>query len=121
MVDATGKLFQTSENGRRTPLQTLEYLVSSLAVFTTREPRDAIFSLLAVARDTMPVAVAAEDPLSTRQPDARKTLIQWASDKQRNPYSVDYNLSLVQVYRDFVEFAIRQSSITEPNRALDIL
>jgi hypothetical protein len=121
LVDATGSLFRVSEDKRRTPLQTLEYLVSSLSIFKASEPRDTIFSLLAVAKDTNPVAVLTEDVGNNLGASALKGLKLWGKDQQRKQYPVDYNLSFVQIYKDFIEFAIRQSNETDPTRALDII
>ncbi|KIW01575.1 uncharacterized protein PV09_07049 [Verruconis gallopava] len=121
LVDATGSLFRISEDKRRTPLQTLEYLVSNLSVFKASEPRDTVFSLLAVARDTNPIAVLTEQSDVKVGANALKGLNMWAKNQQRKPYPVDYNLPLVQIFKDFIEFAIRQSSEIDPTRALDIL
>lgn len=49
-------LSKLSDWSPQRPLLSLEYLVSSLTVFEATQPRDAIYSLLAIARDTAPFA-----------------------------------------------------------------
>lgn len=56
LVDATSNLFRRSKDDQRDPLLSLEYLVSRLCVFETSEPRDIVYALLAIARDTVPQA-----------------------------------------------------------------
>ena len=45
LVDATSNLFRRMKDGKREPLLSLEYLVSTLSVFEATEPRDTIFIL----------------------------------------------------------------------------
>lgn len=126
LVDATGTLFRRSEDKtKRQALLSLEYLVSNLSVFKASEPRDTIYALLAIAKDTNPVAVM-DDPTSgdnnaVKNRTLRMFLKDRESKQQRKRYYVDYKLPFVDICKDFVDFAIRQSSQTDPTRALDIL
>lgn len=52
LVDATSNLFRKTEKGRREPLSSLEYLVSKFGVFEATQPRDVIYALLALSKDT---------------------------------------------------------------------
>src|ERR1051326_1042004 len=61
LVDATGTLFRLTD-GTRKPLLSLEYLVSNLSVFQASEPRDTIYALLAIAKDTTPIPVIRGKP-----------------------------------------------------------
>ena len=121
LVDATSNLFRRSKDGKREPLVSLEYLVSRLSVFETTQPRDIIYALLAVARDTKPQAVneiSAPSDLQQR-PMLRRQLSAWG---RRNiastTYRVDYELPIVDVYQDFVFFSIRKA---QGPRQLDII
>jgi hypothetical protein len=117
LVDATSNLFRNSvNNDEREPLSTLEYLVSRLTVFDASQPRDTIYALLAIAEDTKPKTVEVKAS-SSRGLKHIENLAQ----KQKfisQPYNVDYNLPLIDVYREFVQFSIRKSVKT---RALDII
>jgi hypothetical protein len=119
LVDATSNLFRNSQTGGRQPLSTLEYLVSRLSVFEASQPRDTIYALLAISKDTTPRNI---DPditgLGTSQ--ARKKVMAWFQNRTfvNQPYNVDYKLPVVDVYKEFIEFSIRKSDKT---RALDII
>jgi hypothetical protein len=121
LVDATGSLFRVSES-KRTPLRTLEYLVSSLYVFEATIPHDTIYALLAIAKDTNPVAVTHDDKGDNIDSPASKDMGLWTEEfYQMKPYPVDYSLSFVEVCKTFIKFAIRRSDETDPTHALDIL
>jgi hypothetical protein len=117
LVDATSNLFRNSANNdEREPLSTLEYLVSRLTVFDASQPRDTIYALLAIAEDTKPKTVEIKASSSRGLKH-----IERLARKQKfisQPYNVDYNLPLIDVYREFVQFSIRKSVKT---RALDII
>jgi hypothetical protein len=118
LVDATGNLFRISKDKKREPLLSLEYLVSTLSVFEASEPRDTIYSLLAVAKDTSPIAVVHRPTQSSLTP-AKAQLNAWAYRNMRaKPYKVDYRQPFIDICKEFILFSIRQSDTT---RALDII
>lgn len=119
LVDATSNLFRNSQTGERKPLSTLEYLVSRLSVFEASQPRDTIYALLAISKDTTPRNIE----LDISAPDssqATKKVMAWAQKRAftSQPYIVDYTLPVIDVYQQFIEFSIRESDKT---RALDII
>jgi hypothetical protein len=126
LVDATGTLFRITKNNERQALLSLEYLVSSLSVFEVSEERDAIYSLLAIAKDASPVAVTHEssqlsgDPAKAKLSDmASRGMTAWASrNVRKRPYKVDYQQSYIEICKEFILFSIHQSDKT---RALDII
>ena len=111
LVDATGSLFRTSDK-KLVPLQTLEYLVSSLTVFKNTSPHDTIYSLLSIAKDVIPTSVnsAVDGPTSVR-----------TYSENAMEYQIDYSLSLDDMCVDFVRFATFQCTNTDPSRTLDII
>jgi Heterokaryon incompatibility protein (HET) len=119
LVDATSNLFRNAMTGKRQPLSTLEYLVSRLSVFEASQPRDTIYALLAISSDTTPQNVE-QDPSAPNDSQAKKTVKALARKQAfaSQPYNVDYKLPVIDVYKEFIEFAIRKS---EKARALDII
>ena len=115
LVDATSKLFQRSNKGRRA-LLTLEELVVSLSVFGTTQPRDTIYALLSLARDTVSQATQGNSSLSPAIQSRLNSLGQRYTPNRG--YSVDYELPVVEVFKEFVVFSIRKA---EPIQALDII
>jgi hypothetical protein len=141
LVQATGKIFRA----HRTPIQnsqknvqkskeeilldttidpldrrsllSLEYLVSTMSIFNAGEPRDAVYALLAIARDAAPFAMS-EFPEGDPS-----ILIMTLMDSflEAKPFVVDYSRSYDDVCRDFVEFSIRRQAKLDPAQALDIL
>lgn len=100
-------------------LLSLEYLVSSLSVFQASQPRDAVYSLLAIARDTVPFAGLQNKPQSGFEeaiimPTVSRCLGQ-------TPFKIDYSRSYSDVCKDFVSFCLHISQKSDPTRALDIL
>ena len=134
LVDATSNLFRSLEDKEgkpeRKPLSSLEYLVSRLSVFEATQPRDTIYALLAIAKDTTPQAKAPDLPISALSTTKTSDLpISAASTNQlglwaqrfmaRKIYHVDYGLPVVEVYKDFIDFSIRKSN--KRSAALDII
>ncbi|PMD41283.1 HET-domain-containing protein, partial [Hyaloscypha variabilis F] len=115
LVYTTSSLFHSSAGGARTPLSSLEHLVCRLSMFEVTQPRDTIYALLAISTDTRPSGSEQVQPsmagkhTTTSAPRARLT---------KNLYTVDYKLPVVDVFKDFVEFCIRNG---DPVRALDII
>ncbi|MCJ1394577.1 hypothetical protein MMC18_007457 [Xylographa bjoerkii] len=118
LVDATSNLFRSSKNGERKPLSNLEYLVSRLSVFEASQPRDTIYALLAIAKDTTPKAEDQDLPLTHSEEVQRKLSALGRRNMASETYRVDYSLPVVSVYKDFIFFSIRKS---DQSRALDII
>ncbi len=95
LVDTIASLFRTSGK-KLMPLQTLDYLVSSLTVFKTTDPHDKIYSLLSIAKDVIPSG-RVDDSSSVR-----------TYSEQAVIYPIDYSLSVEDMCIDFVRFAIAQ-------------
>ena len=126
LVDVTGNLFRTSADGERQALLSLEYLISKYSVFEATQPRDTIYSFLSIASDTVP-HVSRDGP-DLDSPDARLKaqtrlrLKSWFAQKSTSrPYNVDYRTPVVDVYKEFVLFAITQSMKSDKASALDII
>jgi Heterokaryon incompatibility protein (HET) len=119
LVDATSNLFRSSQTGERKPLSTLEYLVSRLSVFEASQPRDTIYALLAISKDTTPRNIE-QDISAPGSLQAKKKVMAWAQHQAftSQPYIVDYKLPVIDVYKQFIEFSIRKSDKT---RALDMI
>jgi hypothetical protein len=121
LVDVTSNLVRTSA-GKREPLWNLEYLVSKLCLFEVTEPRDAIYSLLSIAKDTTPVSMTTGLFPKVSAAPARAFTDAWASHSPRaKAFQVDYSLPFVDVCQEFVFFSINQAASTDPYYALDIL
>ncbi|KAH8745623.1 heterokaryon incompatibility protein-domain-containing protein [Hyaloscypha finlandica] len=130
LVQATGRVFRnyktesTSDSRRvqqhntptsRQPLLSLEYLVSTMTIFDASEPRDAIYALLAIAKDTTPLAVDIDLQQSTPEGQARTAL---GTFTERKLYPVHYDLPYEDVCSHFIQFCLEHS---ESSRALDII
>lgn len=110
---------KTSDWTLQRPLLSLEYLVSSLTVFDASQPRDAVYSLLAISRDTAPFA----EMLTVSQDGSEEAIIMStvSSFLERKPFKVDYSRPYNDICKDFISFCIRVSGKSDPSRALDIL
>ncbi|RDW77958.1 hypothetical protein BP5796_05810 [Coleophoma crateriformis] len=97
---------------QRRPLLSLEYLVSKLSIFEATEPRDAIYSLLAIANDGYPHAEGHGDELS---PSTQEIL---SESSEQKPFPVNYGAPYADVCQTFIEFCIARSN---KSRALDII
>ncbi|KAH8650825.1 heterokaryon incompatibility protein-domain-containing protein [Tricladium varicosporioides] len=113
-ANADGNPQHNTPSNRR-PLLTLEYLVSSLSIFDATEPRDAIYALLAIAKDTTPLAVDLNALHPTPEGYARQAL---GTFTERKMYPVHYDQPYEDVCKDFIEFCLKHS---DPSRALDII
>ncbi|KAJ2896259.1 hypothetical protein MKZ38_005713 [Zalerion maritima] len=102
---------------RRRGLLSLEYLVSTLYAFKATEPRDTVFALLAIARDTAPFADASMVDASEELRIAG-ILEQFSVEK---PYPVEYGRQYEDVCKDFVSFVIDRARKLDATQALDIL
>ncbi|KAK9773324.1 putative Heterokaryon incompatibility domain-containing protein [Seiridium cardinale] len=103
LVDFTNNIFRRSEHGDiQQRMMTLEVLVSSLLAFEAADPRDTIYAVLSLAKDTY--------CLSTNSNSNARYL---NFDPRLSP---DYKKkSLLDVYTDFIDYCIEKS------RSLDIL
>ncbi|CAG8971448.1 hypothetical protein HYALB_00002031 [Hymenoscyphus albidus] len=99
LVDFTNNLFRRSENGEiQQRMMTLEMLVSNLLAFESTDPRDTIYAVLSLAKDTHRFG----PEMHVRDLDPRLL--------------PDYkNKCLLDVYTDFIAYCIEKSS------SLDIL
>jgi hypothetical protein len=98
------------------PLLSLEYLVTSLSVFDTSMPHDTIYALLAIAKDTTPIAGGERTQQSS---DHAQDVLELFTQRKR--YNVDYDMPYVAVCREFIQFCILQSLQWDRSRALDII
>ncbi|KAJ4300998.1 hypothetical protein N0V90_003087 [Kalmusia sp. IMI 367209] len=115
-LDIPGAPKRLSERSNRQALLSLEHLVSTLTIFQATNPRDIIYALLAIAKDTNPVPGGKGKPAYLS--DALKS-ITVGMKLQARPYVVDYTKSYVDICADFVQFAINQQA--DRTRALDII
>lgn len=99
LVDFINNLFRRSENGEiQQRMMTLEMLVSSLIAFESSDPRDTIYAVLSLAKDTQRLGAEANE----RELDPR--------------LSPEYKMKcLLDVYTDFIAYCIDKS------QSLDIL
>jgi hypothetical protein len=105
--------------GQRTkgsPLLSLEYLISSLSIFDVTNEHDTIYALLAIAKDTVPVAARKETEILLT-----KTQRGLESYTQKKRYEVDYDKPYVDVCKDFIQFCVERSHYQDPTRALDVI
>ena len=125
LVDAVSTLYRESgaqeskpgtSEGIREPLLSIEYLVSRMTVFDVTEPRDIIYALLAIAKDTMPRA-AGQEKIDAAKPGA-KHVMRWGRDIVSKPYPVDYEQPIIDVCREFTMFCI---SHADASSALNII
>lgn len=101
----------------RRSLLSLEYLVSTLFIFKASEPRDTVYSLLAISRDAAPFA-------KSSSPEKDKSFLVLSvmdSFLEKKPFTVDYARAYPDVCRDFVDFVVRRKNVLDPAQALDIL
>lgn len=142
LVHATSNLFRKAEDGRiQQRLLSLEVLVSSwFLAFEAKDPRDTIYAVLSLAKDTYfpehslspapswmntrSSQTDAETPLSQPQESITGTPQQYepvdTGSQLQGPWndariSPDYQKSLTDVCADFMEFSIEKS------QSLDIL
>ncbi|KAI1180331.1 heterokaryon incompatibility protein-domain-containing protein [Nemania sp. FL0916] len=102
----------------RRSLLSLEYLVSTMFIFKATEPRDVVYSLLAIARDAAPFAYASNSRGKDKSFLVLSLLHPFLEEK---PFVIDYNRPYPDVCRDFVEFCIHRKHKLDPVQALDIL
>lgn len=97
LVEATSNLFRKSDTGEiRERLLSLEILVSTLLAFEAKDPRDTVYGVLSIAKDT-PYA----DSSAVKDPDPRIT--------------PNYDKTLADLCMDFIDYCI------ETSKSLDII
>lgn len=117
LIDTTNFLFRRLPNGEKEDLLSLEYLVSRLSIFKTSESHDAVYSLLAIAKNTVPTAAPRENQMREHT-EAQQKAKRLGRDLSARSFRVDYGQEYVDTCKDFMEFSIRQA---EGSRALDII
>jgi len=118
LVDATSNLFRNAMTGERMPLSSLEYLVSRLSVFEATQPRDTIYALLAISRETTPKNLDKDSDQNLTQKEKFALAMAPKGGFADKGYNVDYRLPVIDVYKEFIEFSIGKA---DKKRALDIL
>ncbi|KAJ2971076.1 hypothetical protein NUW58_g9518 [Xylaria curta] len=122
LVEVTNNLFWRVSKDEREAKNNLEYLISIFTAFKASEPRDTVYALLAVAKDTVPRVHYDEHPVIKSSAElAVSNFVKNLTKKVEivsKPYNVDYGLPLSDVYVQFVEWAIKRS---DKNRGLDII
>ncbi|KAI0167043.1 HET-domain-containing protein [Hypoxylon sp. FL1284] len=121
-VEETNNLFRRLTGKEREAQFSLEYLVSKLTTFESAEPRDAVYALVAIARDARPVTTSLkrETDRSWKYADSitEKLISQLGKNIVSKPYHVDYTLPLSDIYTQFVRWTIDKS---DKAHALDII
>jgi hypothetical protein len=121
LVEVTNDLFRRRADKEQVALLSLEQLVSTFTSFNASEPRDTIYSLLAIAKDTIPRTSHANmrNLVASYAEEIQERFIEQLSRKiVAKAYYVNYEQPVSDVFVDFVEFSISQS---DPTRALDII
>lgn len=109
---------QTIDPLDRKGLLSLEYLVSTFLFLETSEPRDAIYSMLAISRDAVPFAT----PTAHVNDDKARLIMRTCEPfLEAKPFTVDYRRPYTDVCKDFISFAIERAKKLDPSQALDIL
>ena len=117
LIETTNFLFRQLPNGNKEDLLSLEYLVSRLSIFKTSESHDAVYSLLAIAKNTVPTAAPRADQIG-QHTEAQQKAKKLGRDLSARPFRVDYGQEYIDTCKDFMDFSIRQA---EGSRALDII
>ncbi|KAF2429964.1 HET-domain-containing protein [Tothia fuscella] len=121
LVQVTNDLFRRRADHEKVALLSLEQLVSTFTAFNASDPKDTIYAVLAIAKDTMPRTSHADMKLMMRsyKREIQDKFIEQLSQKiVAKSYYVNYEQAVSDVFVDFVDFAISQS---ERTRALDII
>jgi hypothetical protein len=127
LVKATNELFRTSfYNESPSALRSLEYLVSTFTMYETSEPRDVIYSLLSISNDAFRFdspqdanSIEVQASPFDHLPVVRKLVQSWMDEHiVRRAFRVDYDAPIIEVYKQFVSFAISKA---HPPQALDII
>ena len=101
LVETTNFLYRKKPDGGKEHLLGLEYLVSRLSIFNTSEPPDAVYALLAIAKDARPRAIDEKNPEPS--PAERKATILGREFGIRT-FHVDYGQDYAETCKDFLDF-----------------
>ena len=94
LVDETTNAFRRKPDGNiLEPVKSLETLICSLSAFESADPRDTIYALQNVSRDT---------------PSGNLSWVKTREPSDYPPYP-DYKAPVIQVFKDFVEWVIKKS------------
>jgi hypothetical protein len=121
LVEVTNDLFRRRADHERVALLSLEQLVSTFTAFNASEPRDTIYAVLAIAKDTMPRTSHSNmrSMVASYKRTIQEKFVEQLSEKiVAKSYYVNYDQPVSDVFVDFVDFSISQS---EKTRALDII
>ena len=103
IVDITNKFFRWSEDGSLERLSSLESLVAHLPMFESADPRDTIYAILSIAKDTQNW-----NGFSARKQDELR-------EEGQVPFEADYSKNILEVYKGFTAFCIQTS------KSLDVI
>ncbi|KAK4554059.1 hypothetical protein LTR86_008900 [Recurvomyces mirabilis] len=126
LVDITSRLLRKTVGGVHQRSISLEELVAKLAAQETSEPRDIIYALLALAKDTQPSleSIATQmdgndgPDLTPAQQKSLQLIARLIPNPTRRRYVVEYKQPIVNVYQQFIAFSLSQA---DPTRALDVI
>lgn len=121
LVQTANQMFKKSIVGHQR-VGSLEQIVARLAMFESGEPRDYIYALLSLAKDSQPYASLPDHldgrPLTPDDKKALQSVMRLLPNTYRERYVVDYEQPVVEVYQQFMKFALAKS---DPALALDII
>ncbi|MCJ1390761.1 hypothetical protein MMC18_003622 [Xylographa bjoerkii] len=104
LVNATSNLFRKSNDGHILEHRSsLETLVSTLLTFGAADPRDTIYALLSIAKDT---TTHPDVPLIS---DLSSSMSSHQSDTDLVSLTANYSKNIVEVYKDFTAFCVQSS------------
>jgi hypothetical protein len=124
LIEAVNSTLRMSDDGQTTfPLRTLEDLVCNVSlIFQTTDPKDAIYSVLGLARDPeRPLLQSEQEKIGSHAKEAEfvdSATTHLAALRERLPKSilpVDYSKSFFEVCRDFWSFTM------DSTKSLDLL
>ena len=121
LVDLTTHLFQKDE--RYVILQkrlTLEVLVSTLLPYESANPRDAIYALLGIAKDTSGASASPTKDLDPRlKPDYKKQLVDVCTDFM--DYCISTSNSLDILCRNWAPKSVSEEGLERSNQRWDMV
>ena len=97
LVNITNENSRYNEDGSLERLSSLEYLVASSLTFEATDPRDIVYSLLSIAKDTQNW-----NTFSARQQDELR-------GQGLVPFEANYGKDILEVFKDFTAFCIQTS------------
>ncbi|KAL8836955.1 MAG: hypothetical protein Q9170_002717 [Blastenia crenularia] len=116
LIDTANSLLPRLDDGGKDDLFNLEYLFSRLSIFKTSESSDAVYTLLAIAKDKLPSAVSRRDQVQ-QAPSTLRRAREVGRDLSTKTFQFDYGQEYVDICKDFLQFSIGQAGGA---RALDV-